>query len=133
MTLVDTNILVDILTSDRHWADWSSRRLSERSKIGPLIINDVIFAELSAGMESEDEAERTLSNFRLALEPFDRSTLFVAGQSFQAYRARGGKRTSVLPDFFIGAQARTLGCPILTRDVGRYRTYYPDVLLITPA
>lgn len=132
MTLVDTNIILDILSDDPRWSDWSVRQLAQRAAAGPLIINDIVYAELSARMDGESEVQRAVSKFDLNFDRVPLRALFLAGQSYRRYRSSGGTRTGVLPDFFIGAHAQVLGWPILTRDVRRYRTYFPDVGLITP-
>jgi predicted nucleic acid-binding protein len=132
MTLVDTNVLLDILSNDARWSKWSIRQLAQRAATGPIMINEMVYAEMSARMESQAEVERTLADFDLRLDRVPTRALFLAGQSYRRYRSSGGIRTGVLPDFFIGAHAQVAGVPILTRDVRRYRTYFPDVELITP-
>jgi predicted nucleic acid-binding protein len=97
--------------------------VAKRAALGPVIINDVVYAEMSAQMDAEAE---------LMLERVPTRALFLAGKIYRRHRSFGGIRTGVLPDFFIGAHAQALGCPILTRDVRRYRTYFPGVALITP-
>ena len=132
MTLVDTNILVDILANNPAWMHWSADRLDERSQLGALIINDVIYAEVGIGFETEATLNDKLAIFALRHERIPTSALFHAGKAYRQYRATGGTRTNVLPDFFIGAHAHALRCPLLTRDTRRYRMYFPDVALITP-
>lgn len=133
MTLVDTNILVDILANNPAWMIWSAERLEERSRLGALVINDVIYAEVSIGFETEAALNEKLGVFGLTRERIPTSALFLAGKAHRHYRASGGIRTGVLPDFLIGAHAQVAGIPILTRDVRRYLTYFSDVRLITPA
>ena len=94
--------------------------------------NDVIYAELSVGFGQIEEVDAFVAGAGLALEPMPRAALFLAGKAFARYRRAGGSRTGVLPDFFIGAHAAVMGLPLLTRDTGRYRTYFPAVTLITP-
>jgi hypothetical protein len=132
LTLVDTNILVDILANNPAWIHWSAERLDERSQLGALIVNDVIYAEISIGFDTEASLNEKLGALGLQHELIPTSALFRAGKAFRQYRATGGTRTSVLPDFFIGAHAHALGCPLLTRDTRRYRMYFPDVSLIAP-
>jgi predicted nucleic acid-binding protein len=132
LTLVDTNILVDVLTNNPAWMNWSADRLNERAQAGPLIINDVIFAEISIGFETEADLNERLDVIGLRHEEIPTSSLFRAGKAYRQYRMSGGSRSNVLPDFFIGAHAHALGCPLLTRDVRRYRTYFPEVTLIVP-
>ena len=132
MTLVDTNILLDVLTDDHHWADWSIRQLDAAALKGPLVINDVIYAELSVRFLTIEAVDAVLAETGSTVMAIPRSALFLAGKVFQRYRAAGGLRTGVLPDFFIGAHAAASGLPLLSRDVGRYRTYFPTIDLVTP-
>ena len=132
MTLVDTNILLDVLTKDPKWLDWSLARLEEASFEGPLIINDVIYAETSARYPAIEELESALAGAGIAVATMPRIALFLAGKAFLQYRADGGIRTGVLADFFIGAHAAVEQLPLLTRDARRYRTYFPTVNLIAP-
>lgn len=132
MTLVDTNVILDVLSDDPRWSAWSVRQLAERSALGPVIINDAIYAELSARMDDQAQLEQALGDLDVSFDRVPMRALFLAGQSYRRYRSSGGTRTGVLPDLFIGAHAQVVGCPILTRDVRRYRTYFPGVELITP-
>ena len=132
MTLVDTNILLDVFTKDPKWLDWSLARLEEASFEGPLIINDVIYAETSARYPAIEEFESALAGAGIAVATIPRIALFLAGKAFLQYRAFGGIRTGVLADFFIGAHAAVEQLPLLTRDARRYRTYFPTVNLIAP-
>jgi predicted nucleic acid-binding protein len=132
MTLVDTNVLLDVLSNDPRWAEWSLRHLARRAALGPVIVNEIVYAEMSARMESQSQVEQALGNLDVGFDRVPRRALFLAGQSYSHYRASGGICTGVLADFFIGAHAQVIGCPVLTRDVRRYRTYFPDVELITP-
>jgi predicted nucleic acid-binding protein len=132
MTLVDTNVLLDVLSDDPRWSAWSVRQLAERSALGPIIINDAIYAELSARMDNQAQLEQALGDLDVSFDRVPMRALFLAGQSYRRYRSSGGIRTGVLPDLFIGAHAYVVGCSILTRDVRRYRTYFPGVELITP-
>jgi len=132
MTLVDTNVLIDLLSDDPVWLDWSIAALVQRSALGPLFINEVVFAELSVQMESEAELRQSLAELNVVLARTPIQALFLAGKTYARYRAAGGVRAGVLPDFFIGAHAETARWPILTRDVRRYRTYFPEVELIAP-
>ena len=128
--LVDTNVISDVLHADSHWEAWAVNQLSEH--FGGLIINPVIYAELSCRAVSAQELENTLEPFGLHFLEIPKAALFLAAQAFLVYRKRGGNKTSTLPDFFIGAHAEVLKIPILTRDVARYRSYFPTVQLITP-
>ena len=132
MTLVDTNILLDLLTSDPVWADWSLERLNVAGVGGPLLINDIIYAELSSRFDAMETLNEFVSATKLELEPMPKAALFLAAKAFRVYKSRGGRREGVLSDFFIGAQASVLDLPILTRDTRRYRSYFPSVRLISP-
>lgn len=132
MTLVDTNILLDLVTDDDDWADWSIAQLEAASLNGPLVINDVVYAELAVRYDSIEDIDAFLEEAGLAVMPMSRAALFLAGKVFTEYRRRGGTRTGVLPDFFIGAHGAVSQLPVLTRDVGRYHTYFPSLRLIAP-
>jgi predicted nucleic acid-binding protein len=132
VTLVDTNVLIDVIAKDDVWARWSIDKLTAQSGQGPLLINDIIYAELSARFASEALLRETMDTMDLVLERLPEQSLFPAGRAFRAYRAKGGPRTSLIADFLIGAHAATAALPILTRDARRYRTYFPEVELITP-
>ena len=132
MTLVDTNILLDVVTDDPNWSDWSIEQLEAAALRGPLLINDVVYAELAVRYERIERLEAFLSEAGLDMAAMPRSALFLAGKVFQKYGKAGGSRTGVLPDFFIGAHAAVDRLDLLTRDSARYRTYFPTVKLITP-
>ncbi|MBP2293328.1 type II toxin-antitoxin system VapC family toxin [Azospirillum rugosum] len=132
MTLVDTNVLLDLVTNDPVWADWSIRQLDSAAVKGPLIINDIVYAELSVGFERIEDLDDLLDEAGIAMDEIPREALFLAGKAFRRYRAAGGSRSGVLPDFFIGAHAAVLGLPLLTRDAKRYRSYFPSVVLMAP-
>ena len=132
MIFVDTNILVDVLQDDAIWGDWSRERLITATADGDIGINDVVFAELAVGYASLQAVNEVLATLGVIRVPAPPIALFVAGKAYQRYRATGGTRTSVLPDFFIGAQALLAGAELITRDVRRYRTYFPDLPLIAP-
>ncbi len=130
MILVDTNVLLDVLQADPRWSAWSERQLEAASYRARLCINPVIYAETSVTFDDVESFERALGRFGLSLVDIPRESLFLAGKAFLRYRRRRGSRSGVLPDFFIGAHAAVAGCPILTRDAGRYRACFPDVELI---
>ncbi len=132
MTLVDTNVLLDLVTDDPDWADWSLARLEEAALAGPIVINDIVYAETSIRYSRVEDLDAMLTQAAIEISAMPRSALFLAGKAFQKYRAARGARTGVLPDFFIGAHAAVAGCPLLTRDAGRYRSYFPKVTLIAP-
>ena len=133
MTLVDTNVLLDLVTNDPHWADWSISQLETWSLRGPLVINDVVYSELAVRYERIEDLDAFVEEARLEIAPMPREALFLAGKVFTQYRRAGGSRTGVLPDFFVGAHAAVADQPVLTRDVGRFRTYFPSLVLITPS
>ena len=132
MLIVDTNVLVDVLEDDPAWADWSLRQLRAQAQVHELMINPVIYAELSLAFDSVDALDRALDGMGLAVQDVPRPALFLAARAFVAYRRAGGTRANVLADFFIGAHAAVLGCGILTRDARRYRSHFPRVDLVTP-
>lgn len=132
MTLVDTNVIFDILTNDPRWEPWSSRQLERAAVAGPLVINDVIYAEVSVRYQSVEALEDALAALGLRVMPMPRAGPFLAAKAFSRYRSRGGMRTGVLADFFIGAQAVVQDCTLLTRDVARFRDYFPTIRLIVP-
>ena len=132
MTLIDTNILIDIATRDPNWALWSLDQFESASLAGPLLINDVVYAEFSARYDRIEDLEEFLAQAEIQMASIPRTALFLAGKVFTQYRKAGGTRTSVMPDFFIGAHAVVAGLPLLTRDVRRYRNYFPDIKLIAP-
>jgi hypothetical protein len=132
MTLVDSNVLLDVVTDGQVWGDWSQEQLERAAARGPLVVNDVIYAEVSTRFASVESIEATLLDLKIDLVSIPREALFLAGKAYLQYRAAGGVRTSVLPDFFVGAHAAVEQLPLLTRDVRRYRSYFPTVDLIAP-
>jgi len=132
VTLVDTNVLLDLVTDDPKWADWSLSQLEAASLDGPLLINDAVYAELAVRYERIEHLEAFVDGAGLEMTSMPRAALFLAGKVFTQYRRAGGSRTGVLPDFFIGAHAAVAQLPLLTRDVRRYRTYFPSLKLIAP-
>jgi predicted nucleic acid-binding protein len=130
--LVDTNVLLDLVTDDPDWSEWSLARLEEAALDGPIFINDIVYAETSIRYDRIEDLDAMLARAMIEIAPTPRSALFLAGKAFRRYRAAGGSRTGVLPDFFIGAHAAIEGWPLLTRDATRYRRYFPKVALIAP-
>jgi predicted nucleic acid-binding protein len=130
--LVDTNVILDVISNDPQWAAWSQAQLDAASLKSTLIINPVIYAELSIAYERIEELEALIERAGFRLDPIPREALFLAGRAFLQYRKRRGTKTGVLPDFFIGAHAAVTGMPLLTRDTGRYATYFPSLKLISP-
>jgi predicted nucleic acid-binding protein len=132
MIFVDTNVLLDVATDDPSWADWSQQQLDAAALRDRLAINPVVYAEFSSRFAQIEDADAMLASVDIVMAEMPRSALFLAGQVFKTYRRRGGVRTGVLPDFFIGAHAAVLDAPLITRDIGRYRAYFPTVELIAP-
>ncbi|WP_213286608.1 type II toxin-antitoxin system VapC family toxin [Bradyrhizobium sp. sGM-13] len=132
MTLVDSNVLLDVVTDGETWADWSQQRLEQAASSGPLIINDVIYAEISTRYATVESVDAMLRDLDIELAAIPRTALFLAGKAYLGYRGAGGLRTGVLADFFIGAHAAVEQLSLLTRDARRYRTYFPTVELIAP-
>jgi len=130
--LVDSNVLLDIATNDPSWADWSAVQLAACADQGMLTINPIIYAEVSVGFKCIEEVEDFLDPQVFLRNPLPYDAGFLAGKAFLAYRRRGGTKTSVLPDFYIGAHAAVAGLTLITRDTARYRTAYPKLTLIAP-
>ena len=130
--LVDTNVLVDVLENDPDWSDWSVAQLRAQAQIHRLVINPVIYAELSLTFSTVEALDDALAGLQIPVIEIPRPALFLAGKAFVRYRRRGGTKTNVLADFFIGAHAAVAGLPVLTRDVRRVAGYFPTVALIAP-
>jgi predicted nucleic acid-binding protein len=131
-TLVDSNVLLDLVGRDPIWSAWSLVSLNEARREGRVAINPIVYAEISIGYETAAECDRVFPESRLDRLPLPWEAAFVAGKAFLEYRRAGGTRTSPLPDFFIGAHAAVARLRLLTRDPTRYRTYFPSVELIAP-
>jgi predicted nucleic acid-binding protein len=131
-TLVDSNVLIDVLSRDSAWVDWSSEALGRVGSEGLLVINPVIYAEVSHRYSRKELLDRELPEDAFIRESIPWPAAFLAGKAYVKYRSLGGRRRSPLPDFFIGAHAAVAGLRLLTRDVSRYRTYFPTVELIVP-
>ena len=132
MVLVDTNVLVDVLERDPQWWKWSLGQMQSLAAAHQLVINAIIYAELAATHTSAAVLDQKITTMNLGFEEIPRAAAFLAGKAFVLYRRRSGKKTGVIADFFIGAHAAVLGCPILTRDTGKYSSYFPTVPLIAP-
>jgi len=130
--LVDSNVLLDLLGDDPRWGGWSARAIASAADEAPLVINMVIYAEVSIRYPRIEELDAALRPEAFRRDDIPYPAAFLAGKVHTAYRRRGGTRTSPLPDFLIGAYAAVAGHRLLTRDVTRYRTYFPKVELITP-
>ncbi len=128
--LVDSNVILDILTEDKLWASWSARAIEDWN--GVLVINPVIYAEVSIGFKRIEDLDEALSRELFRRDPLPWDAAFLAGKCFLKYRQAGGKKSSPLPDFFIGAHAAVAGMFLITRDASRYQTYFPRVRLVSP-
>ncbi len=130
--LVDTNVLVDVLENDPDWADWSVAQLRAQAQIHRLVINPVIYAELSLTFSTVEALDDALAGLQIPVIDIPRPALFLAGKAFVRYRRRDGTKTNVLTDFFIGAHTAMAGLPVLTRDVRRVAGYFPTIPIISP-
>ena len=130
--LVDSNVILDIATEDKDWFQWSSETLANCAETHSLVINPIIYAEVSIGFDRVEDVETVLSVSFFRRDPIPWEAAFLAGKCIVAYRRKDGKKSSPLPDFFIGAHAAVARIPLLTRDVSRYRTYFPKLRLIAP-
>ena len=133
MVLVDTCVLVDVLQRDPVRAIWSLAQLRSQANLHTLGINPIIYAELSHSFNTLQEVDHALDRLSLHFLELPRPALFLAARAQLEYRKRGGSKTRVLPDFFIGAHAAVQGWPLLTRDAARFKTYFPTLELLTPA
>jgi predicted nucleic acid-binding protein len=131
-TLVDSNVLIDVLAQDPQWGSWSDEALIETLEEGALFINQIVYAEVSIGFPTTEECEWALAIQGIERVPVPWPAAFLAGRAFVSYRRRGGSKLSPLPDFFIGAHAAVAGLRLLTRDPSPYRAYFPTVELIAP-
>ena len=130
--LVDSNVLLDLLTSDRRWVGWSATAVAAIGDEAGLVINPIIYAEASVRFETIEEVDAALPTSLFRREDIPYEAAFLAAKAYQRYRGRGGTRRSPLPDFFIGAHAAVAGYRLLTRDTRRYRDYFPRLELIAP-
>lgn len=130
--LVDSNILLDIATNDPEWSDWSGRALAECAEYTALVINPIIYAEVSIGFSTIEALDTALPSAVYQREALPWEAGFLAGKCFLTYRRRGGPRHTPLPDFYIGAHAAIGGFALLTRDAARYQTYFPKVEILSP-
>jgi len=131
-TLVDSNVILDIVNEDPDWLDWSAAAVARQADAGPLVVNPVIYAEVAAGFERIEDLEAALPEEYFQRQALPWEAAFLAGRSFVQYRRSGGQRRSPLPDFYIGAHAAIGGLTLLTRDARRYRTYFPKLRIIAP-
>jgi predicted nucleic acid-binding protein len=132
MILLDANVILDIWDRDPTWFIWSRDQLRNMSLVDELAINPIVYAEISARFATSVALDQRLEDLGLIVLSIPRRAAFLAGKAFVQYRRLGGTKGNVLPDFFIGAHASVLGCPLLTRDTQRYAAYFPSVHLIAP-
>ena len=131
-TLVDSNVILDVVSDDEEWGDWSASMLSAAAQSGRLIINPLIYAEVSCGYDRIEDLDDALPREYFVREPLPWEAAFLAAKAFIKYRRRGGVRRAPLPDFYIGAHAAVSRYTLLTRDARRYSTYYPKLPIIAP-
>ena len=131
-TLVDSNVILDILTEDPEWLDWSAAALARQADAGPLVVNPLVYAEVAARFERIEDLEDALPAEYYQRQALPWEAAFLAGRTFIRYRRKGGQRRSPLPDFYIGAHALVGRMTLLTRDARRYRTYFPALRIIAP-
>jgi predicted nucleic acid-binding protein len=124
-SLVDSNVILDVFTEDPKWSDWSSAALADAAEAGRLVINPIIYAEVSIRFPRIEDLDVALPPDQFVREPIPFAAAFLAGKAFLEYRRRGGPRSSLLPDFFIGAHAAIAGHRLLTRDPARFRVHFP--------
>lgn len=130
--MVDSNVLIDIMTQDTRWLSWASESIERAADRYRLVINPIVYAEVSVRYSRIEELDAALPETMFQREPIPYEAAFLAGKCFASYRRRGGSKRSPLPDFFIGAHAAVAGYQLITRDASRYRTYFPKLRLIAP-
>jgi predicted nucleic acid-binding protein len=131
-TFVDSNVILDIITEDAEWLDWSADALERSAEAGRLVINPIVYAEVAAGFTTVEDLDDSVPEDYFTREPLPWDAAFLAGHAFLKYRKQGGARVHPFPDFYIGAHAAVAGYTLLTRDPRRYRTYFPKLRLIAP-
>jgi len=130
--LVDSCVITDLVDPESAWFEWSTETLEQLDQNHTLVINPIVYAECSIGYERIEEVEALFKHLGFAMKPIPREALFLAGKAFLQYRKRKGQKGNVLPDFFIGAHAAISSFQLITRDRGRFSTYFPTVALIMP-
>jgi predicted nucleic acid-binding protein len=131
-TLVDSNVILDVVTDDQEWGDWSASMLARAAHEGRIVINPLIYAEVSVRYARIEDLDEALPPAYFTREPLPWAAAFLAAKAFLKYRRRGGSRPAPLPDFYIGAHAALAGYTLLTRDPRRYRTCYPSLRIVQP-
>jgi predicted nucleic acid-binding protein len=132
VTLIDTNVLLDVLLEDEEWIDWSAARVADAAQHGRVVVNPIIYAEVSSAYDDIESLERALPAQYYVREPLPWDAAFLAGRAYVASRRRGGTRRSPLPDFYIGAHAAVAGHTLLTREPRRYQSYFPRLRIVAP-
>ena len=130
--LIDSCVLLDLFTNDQYWGDWSESMLEKYSQTNTLYINTIIYTEISIGFEKIEEVEDAISYLGIKVLEIPREALFLTGKAFMQYRRNKGTKNSPLPDFFIGAHSSVTQLDLITRDLSKYKTYFPQVNLIYP-
>ncbi|WP_422446310.1 type II toxin-antitoxin system VapC family toxin [Endozoicomonas sp. ALB091] len=130
--LIDSSVLLDLLTNDKNWADWSENILEQYSQSNSLFINSMVYTEISIRFKTIEEVDETLTEMGIKVLEMPREALFLAGKVFLQYRKNKGNKTLPLPDFFIGAHALTSNFQLITRDNGKFTSYFPTLRLVTP-
>ncbi len=130
--LIDSCVVTDLADPESAWFEWSASTLERLDQNNTMVINPIIYAECSVGFERIEEVESLFESLGFAMKPIPREALFLAGKAFLQYKRRKGEKGNVLPDFFIGAHAAIAGYPLVSRDKGRFSTYFPSVELIIP-
>ena len=131
-TLVDSNVLLDVVTESEEWLEWSAAMLAREAERSRLVINPIVYAEVSLAFDRVEELDAAIPSDFVTREPLPWDAAFLAARAFLRYRRKGGSRPHPLPDFYIGAHAAVAGYALLTRDARRYRTYFPKLRLIAP-
>ena len=132
VTLVDSCVVTDLADPESAWFEWSASTLERLDQNNTMVINPIIYAECSVGFARIEEVETLFETLGFAMKPMPREALFLAGKAFLQYKKRKGEKGNVLPDFFIGAHAAVSGYSLMSRDKGRFSTYFPSVELIIP-
>lgn len=129
---IDSCVLLDLFTNDPHWASWSESTLERYAQTNTLYINSIVYTEVSIGFDKIEEVESAISSLGIKVLELPREALFLTGKAFIKYRRNKGTKKSPLPDFFIGAHASVSEFSLITRDLSKFRTYFPQVQLIYP-
>ena len=130
--LIDSCVLLDLFTADQCWSDWSEKILSEYSQNNTLLINSIIYTEISIGFQYQEEVDEAITQMGIVVAEIPREALFLAGKTFLSYRRNKGTKYAPLPDFFIGSHASVAKLKLITRDVAKFKTYFPQIDLILP-